>query len=108
MSQAAPGYANRLGHSDIEPFEVVRVVSEKCMEIRRMRSERDPAFQPEFIVGGFSAHCVNQHAQQWVIQPDPEAPVIRIRLGKSGNWKSPCGARFVPGNEPVKFYDYNF
>ena len=31
----------------------------------------------------------------------------RIRLGKKG-WKSADGRRFVLGDKPVKFYDYNF
>lgn len=106
--QEAPKFANHIGYSDVNPYEVVRVVSDKCLEVRAMDAEKDPAWEPEWVVGGFAAVCVNQHAQQWVIKSAPSNPVIRIRLGKSGQWKSPSGGRFVPGNEPIKFYDYNF
>ena len=101
-------FANRLGYSDVEPFEVVRVVSDKCLEIRRMDAELDPAWQPEWVVGGFAGQCVNQNQQRWIIASNPANPVSRIRLQKNGNWKSPCGGRFDLSDEPRKFYDYNF
>lgn len=100
-------YANHIGYSDINPYEVVRAVSDKTLEIRRMNAERDPNFKPEFIPGGFSGHCVNQLDQEWIITSDPDAAVIRIRLGKQG-WKDASGARYQLSDKPVKFYDYNF
>ena len=107
MSQAAPQFANRLGYSDIEPFEVVRVVSERCLEIRAMRAERDPSWQPEWIPGGFAGHCLNQAEQRWVIQSDPNGRVLRIRLGRNG-WRSADRDRFEVADQPRRFYDYNF
>lgn len=100
-------YANHIGYSDINPYEVVRVVSEKTIEIREMDCERDESVKLDFVVGGFSAICVNQSNQEWFIKPNPENKVTRIRLGKNG-WKDKHGRRFVLGTEPVKFYDYNF
>lgn len=100
-------YANHYGYSDTTPYEVVRVVSEKTLEIREMHCERDTSVKLEFHVGGFAAHCSNQHEQRWVITSDESAPVIRIRLGKNG-WKCKNGRRFGLSNKPVKFYDYNF
>ena len=99
-------YANQIGYTDVTPWEVIRVVSEKTLEIRRMKAERDPSFKPEFIVGGFAGHCVNQHAQKWIITSDETETVVRIRLGKKG-WKGAYG-RFVLEDEPRSFYDYNF
>jgi hypothetical protein len=101
------GFANRLGYSDVEPFEVVRVVSDKCLEVRRMDAERDKSVELQFDVGGFAAHCVNQRDQKWIISSNPSNPVLRIRLGKQG-WKSACGSRFALADKPIKFYDYNF
>lgn len=101
-------FANRLGYSDVEPFEVVRVVSEKCLEVRRMDAEIDPAWKAEWVVGGFAGRCINQNQQKWIIASNPANPVSRIRLQKNGNWKSPCGSRFALGDKPIKFYDYNF
>ena len=100
-------YANHFGYSDITPYEVVRVVSDKTIEIREMKTERDDSVKLEFHVGGFSAHCSNQHDQEWFISSDETAPVIRIRLGKKG-WKDAHGRRFGLADEPVKFFDYNF
>lgn len=101
-------YANHYGYSDVNPFEIVRRVSDKTIEIREMDAERDPEWKPEFHVGGFSAHCSNQHEQRWNITSNPENRVIRIRLSKSGVWKDAHGRKFGLSDQPVKFYDYNF
>lgn len=101
-------YANHIGYSDVNPFEIVRRVSDKTIEIRAMDSERDPDWKPKFIPGGFSAHCVNQSEQRWNIQSNPDNPVIRIRLQKSGQWKDAHGRRFDLHDSPIRFYDYNF
>lgn len=100
-------YANHLGYSDITPYEIVRVISDKTIEIREMKCERDESIKLEFIPGGFSAHCVNQRDQEWFISSDETAPVQRIRLGKRG-WKDAHGRRFDISDKPIKFYDYNF
>ena len=99
-------YANRLGWSDINPYEVVRVVSEKTLEVRAMKAVRDPQWQPIFVPGGFCGTVINQNDQEWIIESNPDAPVERIRLGKKG-WKG-SGGRFQLSDAPVKFYDYNF
>lgn len=100
-------YANHLGYSDVTPYEVIRVVSDKTIEIREMNAERDESVKLEFHVGGFSAHCSNQRDQKWIITSDESAPVIRIRLGKQG-WKDKHGRKFGLSDQPKKFYDYNF
>lgn len=100
-------YANHYGYSDVNPYEVVRVISDKTIEVREMKCERDESVNLEFQVGGFAAHCSNQHEQKWHITSDETASVIRIRLGKQG-WKDKHGRRFGLSDKPVKFYDYNF
>lgn len=100
-------YANQYGYSDVEPFEVVRVISDKTIEVRAMDAEKDDSVKLEFHVGGFSAHCSNQHQQKWFITSNPNNPVIRIRLGKKG-WKDAHGRRYGLADKPCKFYDYNF
>jgi hypothetical protein len=61
----------------------------------------------QFVPGGFSAVCLNDHQQKWFITSNETEPVIRIRLGKNG-WKDKHGRRFGLADEPVKYYDYNF
>jgi hypothetical protein len=100
-------YANHLGYSDINPYEVVRVVSDKTIEVREMDAERDESVKLEWAVGGFSGVCLNQRDQNWFITSNAQNPVVRIRLGKNG-WKDAHGRRFDLSDRPVKFYDYNF
>ncbi len=100
-------YANLYGYSDVHPYEVVRVISEKTMEIRSMDASLDPDWRPEIIPGGFAGHCVNQTDQKWIIESNPSTETIRIRKRKDGKWYS-CYGKHVLSNEPRKFYDYNF
>ena len=100
-------YAIRFGYSDVHPFEVVRRVSDKTIEVRAMSAKIDPEWKPEFVAGGFAAHCVNQDEQRWIIESDEEAKVVRIRLGKRG-WKDKNGNQYKLRDKPVKFHDYNF
>lgn len=100
-------FATYLGYSDVTPYEIVRVVSGKTIEIREMKAERDASVKMEWVVGGFSGHCTNQSEQKWFITSDEAAPIKRIRLGKNG-WKDAHGGRYSLDKEPHKFYDYNF
>lgn len=100
-------YANHYGWSDVNPYEVIKVISDKTIEVREMDADRDETVALDFQAGGFSAVCVNQRDQKWHIKSDPTAPVIRIRLGKNG-WKDKHGRKFQLADAPVKFYDYNF
>jgi hypothetical protein len=58
-------HANHSGWSDVHPYEIVRVVSPKTIEIRVMDAELDKNWKPEIIAGGFAGHCTNQGAQKW-------------------------------------------
>jgi len=100
-------YANHIGYSDVNPFEVVRYVSLKTLVIREMVAT-EKAWMRQFMAGGFLGHVVNQEDQDWDIQPDPEAPVIRIRKRKDGKWYDSHGARYALAEKPVKFHDFNF
>ena len=106
-------YANHYGYSDINPFEVVRKVSDKTLEIRAMSAERDPSWKPDFVPGGFFGTvreaCAQGHpgSQEWVIKSNPNGHIVRIRLGKRG-WKDAAKRHYELSDEPVKFYDFNF
>lgn len=98
-------FANFIGWSDVEPYEIVRVISDKTIEIRAMDADR--TFKPEFEVGGFSAHCTNNERQEWDITSNPDHDVIRARRQKDGSWKSRLG-RHDLSDSPRKHYDFNF
>lgn len=100
-------YANLICYSDIVPFEVVRVISNKTIEIREMNANLVEGWKPEMIVGGFSAHCVNNNTQEYTYSTREGSPIVRARLQKSGKWKSIHGEHRL-SDEPKRFYDYNF
>jgi hypothetical protein len=100
-------YANHLGYTDVNPHEVTRVVSDKTIEVRAMKCERDESVKLEWVPGGFSAICLNDRDQKWFISSDESAKVFRIRLGKNG-WKDKYGRTYRLSDKPVKYYDYNF
>ena len=100
-------HANHSGWSDVHPYEIVRVVSPKTIEIRAMDAELDENWKPEIIAGGFAGHCTNQGAQKWDYKSNPDYTVIRARLRKDGYFHSANG-RHVLSKTPYKFHDYNF
>lgn len=101
-------FANHIGYSDVNPFEVLKVVSDKTIEIREMDADRDESVELEWVVGGFAGRCVNQNQQKWLIKSNESNPTIRIRLSKNCGWRDKHGRRFSLSDKPVKFYDYNF
>lgn len=104
-------FANRHGYSDVDPFEVVGKVSDRCLEIRAMKAEKTEEgkkrLRDSFQPGGFVGHFDN-YGQEWEITSNQEAKVIRIRLHKDGQWRNSGGSRFILSDRPSKFYDYNF
>lgn len=100
-------YANLYLYSDVRPYEIVRRVSDKTIEVRELDAELNADWTPEIVSGGFSGHCTNQNSQQWTFRSNPDAPVVRVRLRKDGQWHSAYG-RHVIQPEPRRFYDFNF
>ena len=103
-------YANRLGYSDIEPFEVISEPKEGVKIIRGMKVSDSPINMDklDFHPGGFCGTYANQGAQKWQIESDPDGGTMTIRLHKNGDYKSSGGGRFRIEDTPVKFYDFNF
>jgi len=104
------GFANLRGYSDVTPFEIVRVISDKTIEVREMNAEMASDWRPEMVSGGFAFHCTNNDDQRkaWVVTRNPDAPVVRLRLQKNGAWRNPSYGRFFLSERPVKKYDFNF
>jgi hypothetical protein len=108
-------FANHCGYSDVHPYEIVRIVNDKCIEIRAMdTSENINQGELNFHVGGFSAHCSNQHSQDYIYTSNPENGVQKIRLNRTSQycaaktWKNKHGMRFNIAEAPYKFHDFNF
>lgn len=101
-------YFNHIGYSDVEPYECVRKVSEKTMEIRKMDCKIINKEELEFHAGGFMAHCSNQNVQKWNITSNENNSVFRIRLHKDGCWRDKYKNLYRRSETPKKFYDFNF
>lgn len=100
-------HANHCGWSDVHPYEIVRVVSDKTIELRAVDAELHPEWKPKTEVGGFFGHTVNNGSQKWLYQSNESNPVFKARLRKDGYFHSKRG-RHVLSKEPYKFYDYNY
>ena len=92
-------------YTDIEPCTVIKVTA-TTITVRRDKATRDPDFKPEWIPGGFSAICTNDHEQKWIITEDPEGEVETFRWSGKQWCYIHNGCRFYPGWK--KYYDYNF
>lgn len=106
-------FANQIGYSDVKPFEIIKVISDGCVEVRAMEAKRaNPDADMGFCPGGFVGNFAAQDKQEWDIQPDAAGYVVRIRKSKAarkaGQWFDKNGGRYVVGAAPRKFYDYNF
>mgnify|MGYP003670704643 CR=1 FL=1 len=101
-------HVSMYGYSDVHAYEIVKAVSEKTLEIRKMSAKHDISHL-EQVSGGFCGHVVNQRNQQVSYESNPTAPVIRIRRKKNNSeaWTS-NGQRFGLTEAPYAFYDYNF
>lgn len=101
-------HANHYGYSDVHPYEIVRVISDKTIEVRRMEAELLNKNDLEFVPGGFMARCVNQRDQKYSYTSNPENEVVRLRLRKDGYFYSSYGYRHKLSDHAIKFHDFNF
>ncbi len=62
---------------------------------------------PQITTGGFAGHCSNNDKIQYNFYSNDKAKVIRMKLGKNGQWKSKYGKHIIQ-SYPAMFYDYNF
>ena len=87
-------YANQKLYSDVIPFEIVRKISDKTIEVREMDVKRHPD--------------AKDFEQNWIITSNPKNEIIRIRKNKHNQWRSQGKTRFSLAVEPSHYYDYGF
>ena len=90
------------GWSDCLSYTIIEV---KGYTALIQRDKATLITKPEFVVGGFSAHCINQESLKYDIQPDPEGYIITIKASPSGKHK---GEFIGFGTGHYEKYDYNF
>ena len=78
----------------------------KTLTLQQDKAILDPEFKPEFIPGGFCAHCVNQADQTYQYDRNPNGRIIIAYWSKKKNGFYWQGLHVIPGRH--EFYDYNF
>lgn len=81
----------------------------KTLTIQRDKAILDPNFKPEWIPGGFAAHCTNSEDQKWTYERNPNGEIIKCRWSeKRGGWQtgSDGSIRIIRGRH--EYHDYNF
>lgn len=92
--------------SDVEPVTIIKKTA-TTLTVRYDNAVLDPNWKPEFIIGGFSAHCTNNEDQQWIITENPDGKTEVFRWSKRFNcYKNTSDCKLRP--EWRKHYDYNF
>ena len=101
-------HASRYGYSDVDAYEIVKVISDKTIEVRKMDTKHDISHLKQYA-GGFCGHVEDQRNQKVTYASNPDAEVIRIRRKKNNpeQWSN-NGSRFGLTEKPYAFYDYNF
>lgn len=100
-------------YSDVLPGTVIKRTAKSCT-VRYDDVAKDPNWKPEFVVGGFAAHCLNQESQSWIITNNPDGVTYRFFLHKSGQWQMSSAGSNEAGRRPrlgpgwVYKLDYNF
>tara|TARA_R100001082_G_C4348960_1_gene153646 strand:- start:833 stop:1405 length:573 start_codon:yes stop_codon:yes gene_type:complete len=94
--------------SDVDAYEIVKVISDKTIEIRRMETTHS-CKNLEVSLGGFAGHVNNQEQQEVTYESDDQAPTFRIRRKRNSleMWTL-NGSRFRLNTKPYAFYDFNF
>ena len=102
------GYINHQMYSDVQPYEIIKRVTKLKMIIRAMKVNDIPLNKPYFYIGGFSAHCPNQHDLVYLIESDKTRPEISVKWSESKGYWINQGRVFVESSRPIYFYDINF
>lgn len=101
-------HASFYGYSDVDAYEIVKVISDKTIEVRKMDSEHDISHLEQYA-GGFCGHVADQRNQKVTYASNPKAEIIRIRRKKNNPEQWVNGSlRFGLTEKPYAFYDYNF
>ena len=90
--------------SDAHAGTVVRR-TKKMLVVRRDKATLSPDYKPEWVVGGFSAICLNQDEQSYTYEPDENGTEYRVYAGRDGIFRYEGKPIRIGRHE---FYDYNF
>lgn len=104
-------YLNEILHSDVNPYEVVEMITPNKWVVRALDTTLKPEarknIQESFCPGGFAGHVDNDY-QEWDIRVNEKNPLITVFRGKKSKYFKICGMPMSMTLHPIKIYDFNF
>lgn len=104
-------YLNEILHSDINPYEVVEMITPNKWLIRKLdtnlKSEAKKKIQDSFCPGGFAGH-VDNDCQEWDISVNENNPLITVFRGRKNKHFKIGSISMSMSHSPIKIYDFNF
>ena len=104
-------YLNEILHSDINPYEVVEMITPNKWLIRKLdttlKSEVRKKMQDSFCPGGFAGH-VDNDCQEWEISVNENNPLITVFRGRKNKHFKIGSMPMSMSHSPIKIYDFNF
>lgn len=104
--------ATEIWYSDRKAGTIIAVSKNgKRITWQQDKATLKTGYKPEFVPGGFSAICTNNHNLDYDYELDPAGRIEIYSLRKNGYWikqgDSPSGRRLSIGHRS-EYYDYNF
>lgn len=104
-------YLNEILHSDVNPYEVVEMITPNKWVVRELDATLKPEarknIQESFCPGGFVGHVDNDY-QEWDIRVNEKNPLITVYRGKKNKYFKIGSMPMTMTLSPIKIYDFNF
>ena len=83
--------------------------TKKTITIQRDKATLSPDFKPEWVPGGFAAHCTNAEDQSYTYERNPNGEIYVCHWSeKEGRYRSGSDGSIKIGVGRHEYYDYNF
>lgn len=104
-------YLNEILYSDVNPYEVVEMITPNKWIVRELDATLKPEakkdIQDSFCPGGFVGHVDNGY-QEWDIRVNEKNPLITVFRGRKNKYFKIGGMPMSMTLSPIKIYDFNF
>ena len=83
--------------------------TKKTITIQRDKATLSPDFKPDWIPGGFAAHCTNAEEQEYTYERNPNGEIYVCHWSeKEGRYRTGSDGSIKIGVGRHEYYDYNF
>ncbi len=105
-------YCNRHLFCDIQPYEVINVVSDTRLRLRSMNYKQTNGgverLKESFVPGGYIGHFDNS-VQEWICTEDPTGIIVEVRMRKNGFfYEVNDSTPYILSDKPKRYRDFNF